>query len=82
MFTRKFERLAASYSDTVFCEILGDENNDTRVRLPPACTQASGNPGRMLAATLAAYMRKRCKLGALGAFGATRRSHQPTCFWL
>lgn len=33
MFTRKFERLAASYSDTVFCDILGDENNDTRVRL-------------------------------------------------
>jgi len=32
MFTRKFERLAASYSDAVFCEILGDENNDTRVR--------------------------------------------------
>ena len=32
MFTRKFERLAASYSDAVFCDILGDENNDTRVR--------------------------------------------------
>ncbi|KAK9838109.1 hypothetical protein WJX81_001734 [Elliptochloris bilobata] len=30
MFTRKFERLAASYPDVVFCEILGDENNDTR----------------------------------------------------
>ena len=32
MFTRKFERLAASYSDAVFCDVLGDENNDTRVR--------------------------------------------------
>ena len=35
MFTRKFERLAASYSDAVFCEILGDENNDTRVSRTP-----------------------------------------------
>jgi hypothetical protein len=42
MFTRKFERLAASYSDAVFCEILGDENNDTRVRRTPVCCCISG----------------------------------------
>ncbi len=43
MFTRKFERLAASYSDAVFCDILGDENNDTRVRLSRVHTSTDCN---------------------------------------
>ena len=76
MFTRKFERLAASYSDAVFCEILGDENNDTRVRCsprPPACLHSKQ------AATGSLHAGNGASWGALGAVSNPRASGSDLC---
>ena len=66
MFARKFERLAASYSDAVFCDILGDENNDTRVRYR-ASQRSLASLSRMARLRAAAVPPECWRLTRLGA---------------